>query len=1010
MIAAAHKMHWSAAYVGAHVDCWGAVRKVWEGEFSETLPIDSGAVFEPIEAKDAREFDLVVFNLAGIDDHVGIICGKGIMLHSPAGAVLVEPYATGRWKLRIIGYYRFSQSLPLPVAPIEVSPDFLNVAVLSFFNPGHGRVQRLMPPGLSLSEVIRGVLPGISEEQRSRLGVSIGSVEYDYASWGAVFPFPGAVITIKPIPGAFPFRTFLSLAIIVASVAAGQYYGPILAASVLGPAAASGTAASISSALITAGLAIAGTTLVNALIPNRADREDSPVFAATGWHNEPRPYGTIPAVLGKHRQAPPYAAFPYMQVGFGGLLYLHGLFVHGIGQHVLSDHRFGDTPVDEFDPTTIEQEHREGLPGDAPVSLYPHQVVPTASMGVNLPHFTPIVRLTARDAEEIEIIYGHPRGLIDFDSDGDPINTEVHIVIRQRLVGSGVWENVDTIITGADRKTAFFGSYRWTPAVRGQYEVELTMHPIDFDDDTTICDTQWLELYAHRPEYPLNCEFPLAVTAFRVKASEQLQGTIDTYNCIASRVAPDWDGANWVEQETDNPVSLARWALQGAANAKPSPDEKIELSEFEEAAEYATVKGLHYNRVHDFQESLPDALTDILAAARSTPRRVNKTWGIVTDKPQTIVAAHITPRNGWEIETSRTAERLPDAYTVNFKDRDGGYEQRQRIVPFPGKTEEECELFEAIDLPGLVTAEEVWMGARWKQYQVLHRRKTYRAAVGWDGISFGRGALARMDDTLNRKTVSALVRSVTGSTVELDERVTMEEGGSYEIRFRHLPDEDDEGADPPPAESIVRTVTTIPGKSNAIYLSGAGTVPKVDALVIFGETGSSGRDLIVTRIERGDNDTARLTLQAHAPEIETLMDAEVAPDWDGRVGEILNTPEQVAPDNVAGSYVFEVRHEVVAFIKANFDAVTGAYGYELQWREVAGDGVIGSVNGTASSLELISKMTSQSKIYEIRVRAVGAPFSSWVTVPDVSIFDFGVDGDDNPLWAADDDSLVAMNI
>ena len=53
--------------------------------------------------------------------------------------------------------------------------------------------------------------------------------------------------------------------------------------------------------------------------------------------------------------------------------------------------------------------------------------------------------------------------------------------------------------------------------------------------------------------------------ALRIKASNQLSGSLDSFNAIAHRYAPDWDGSTWVDALTRNPASAYAAALTGPA-------------------------------------------------------------------------------------------------------------------------------------------------------------------------------------------------------------------------------------------------------------------------------------------------------------------------------------------------------------------------------------------------------------------------------------------------------------
>lgn len=131
---AAIPRHWSSALIGipwadkgrtrAGVDCWGLVVAAFATR-SVTLP---GYEEHYTDAKERDEcaallrranewpwrqveiewpWDIVIFRRAGMESHIGVVVEPGQMLHiSEGGTSCIESYRTGRWKPRIVGFYR----------------------------------------------------------------------------------------------------------------------------------------------------------------------------------------------------------------------------------------------------------------------------------------------------------------------------------------------------------------------------------------------------------------------------------------------------------------------------------------------------------------------------------------------------------------------------------------------------------------------------------------------------------------------------------------------------------------------------------------------------------------------------------------------------------------------------------------------------------------------------------------------------------------------------------------
>jgi cell wall-associated NlpC family hydrolase len=127
---------WVSSYVGIPwldrgrtrdgADCWGNARIVYEEEAGIVLPsyderypsaveraeiaaIVAGAAASPDwrRVEEPRDIDMLVFRQGRHDCHVGVCCGRGMMLHVSIGtASRVERWHEGYWRPRLMGIYR----------------------------------------------------------------------------------------------------------------------------------------------------------------------------------------------------------------------------------------------------------------------------------------------------------------------------------------------------------------------------------------------------------------------------------------------------------------------------------------------------------------------------------------------------------------------------------------------------------------------------------------------------------------------------------------------------------------------------------------------------------------------------------------------------------------------------------------------------------------------------------------------------------------------------------------
>lgn len=113
------------------VDCWGLVRLVYEDHlgiilpsldfYEDTLDFDkippivddyrNSEHWTQIIPGQEREFDVLVFKMMGVPMHVGVVIGRGEMLHSQKGCgTHVSNYVNEQeWSRRLVGIYRHAK-------------------------------------------------------------------------------------------------------------------------------------------------------------------------------------------------------------------------------------------------------------------------------------------------------------------------------------------------------------------------------------------------------------------------------------------------------------------------------------------------------------------------------------------------------------------------------------------------------------------------------------------------------------------------------------------------------------------------------------------------------------------------------------------------------------------------------------------------------------------------------------------------------------------------------------
>ncbi|WP_411034543.1 hypothetical protein [Shinella sp. BYT-45] len=801
------------------------------------------------------------------------------------------------------------------------------MTIMPAFDPAEARIRFSVPHGATIAEILRIGMSAMPPAERIRVDLvsDRGVCFVDRAVWRHVRPHAGVHVVVRVIPGGSSMRSVLSLMV---SVAAAALAGPV--AGLLNVTSAFGKA------VIGAGLMMAGGLLLNALFPQQGEKKEKPNYVISGWQNEFSPDSQVPLVLGKVRYAPRYAARTYTEV-VGDRLYLRTIFLEGYGPVVRSEPRIGRTDLSKFDE--IEEETPTGLPEDPPLTLYATQVL-EESIGTELVRERerddygefvgpfvekPISRFTARDATAATIILIFENGLNR--RDGDKVKSRaLDLKFEMRLVGEEEYTYLGTLTPNEKKTVPFFRAVTFDHPVRGHYEYRIT-RTSDNSDDANISDkVKWFALQSHRPEYPINFPRPLALRAMRVRATDQLNGTLDTFNEVLSSPARDWDGAAWVARETRNPAALAVHVLTGHWCPKPAADGEIDWPVFEEWHEECTEKNLAFNRVIDFDAGLDEVLAMVGAAGRGAVWWDGEKWTVTMDRKRTFVVDHISTRNASNIRWSTTYFEPPDGHRVTFLDETNDYEEGERVVPWPADVRYETkadmladlsprhkaraevyadpveannayyrkdgrsgegswqdaplDVVEATDLPGVTNPDQIWLEMRRLQYERMYRNTVYTATQPGSVRRAAPGDMVMLArDVLVRAMHAGRVTAVAGRRIEVDAIFVMEEGQDYAIRWRRYTGDDDTVG-----ESILRQIKTIAGENRAVTLVGTGEVPGVGDLIHFGPMAQESIPVIVAGIDRGEDNASILQMLPAADEMHDRLAAEVPPPWNGRVG------------------------------------------------------------------------------------------------------------------------------
>lgn len=415
---------------------------------------------------------------------------------------------------------------------------------------------------------------------------------------------------------------------------------------------------------------------------------------------------------------------------------------------------------------------------------------------------------------------------------------------------------------------------------KGQYDVRVRRISSDTNSDQIFDQTVWTALRSIKNEAPVH-RSGLALVAMRIKATDQLNGVVDQFNCIAQSIVPDWNGSTWIEQATSNPASLYRHVLQGSANARALDDDRINLDKLADWHEDCAEAGREFNYSVDRAKPVALVLDDIAAAGRAARAIIDGKWTVIQDKLQIVPRQHFTPRNSYGFQGERVFSDLPHGFRVRFLNRHKGWQPDEIIVYDDGYDENNATKFEGLEPVGITDPDHAWKDGRYHIATARLRPETFSFNSDVEHIVCTRGDLIRLThDVMLVGLGSGRIKSVIddGASItgfNVDETFVMQSGKDYSVQIRTAG-----------GSFLSLPVNTIAGSTNSVTLKTPYDLGDWDGgagdLIVFGITGKVSMDCIVRSIEPQSNLSARITCVPAAPEIHDADQGNI-PAYDSKV-------------------------------------------------------------------------------------------------------------------------------
>lgn len=631
--------------------------------------------------------------------------------------------------------------------------------------------------------------------------------------------------------------------------------------------------------------------------------------AITGARNTSNPWGSIPVILGTHKITPYYAARPYTEISGtdGQTQYLNQLFCIGYKELSVKNIKIGENLV-----ASNSADVRNGFISvngiytDVTLELYQNGTLPSKwsksviedSVSINAKYNKENWRTTPANTTKIVVEITLPQGLFKYKDDGTKTTNSVTVEIKYRVSGSGTaWTSCTSIGTlNITKNLTETLRYRFEVSVpKGKYDVGVKRTKADEGPDSkAVSTTYWSIMQSWQDLAPVSSSIAskIVLLGIRIKATDQLQGVIDTLNCEASSVVRL--GTNWTSSGiSSNPADLFVHVLTQAANARPIPDEKVDWGAINAWRNTCTTKGWKCDAVITSGERLSDILNKIAKTGRASLNLRDGYYGVVVDEPKTTIVQHFTPKNVKSFSWSKSYASVPHGLRIRFLSKTDDYKISERKVFADGYSEANATEYEKVDMWGMTDPELIYKHGRYTLAVMILRPEMYTIETDPEGIICEKGDLVLVShDAISVGIQSGRIISVIddGTFVTefiLDEQITMEAGKQYAIRVRKFD-----------GTSILYQLNTIEGTRNSVTLTTPiliASKPGVGDLYTFGELGTETMRCIVVGFEPTSDYGVKLYLTAEAPEVHTA-DSGTIPDYDPL---ITRSPDDVELDELS---------------------------------------------------------------------------------------------------------------
>lgn len=449
-------------------------------------------------------------------------------------------------------------------------------------------------------------------------------------------------------------------------------------------------------------------------------------------------------------------------------------------------------------------------------------------------------------------------------------------------------------VTLTGKTTApLYATVKFKPIEVSQYKIRIT-RKVSYSTATyrTFDKMSLVNLSTRFDRTPIITDKRHVFLEVRIRATNQLNGSISNLSAVADSVLDVWDGSAWVKQKTNNPAWVYCDLLTGIVNKKPLSKDRLHIDSIVEWAEFceeipATPPSFEEdyqmprftcNFVLDFDTTLQSIVSSVTNAAQASLNVIDGKYGVLVDKLKTVPVQIFTPRNSWGFSSTRNYAETPHALKIRYIDPSLNWEVTEATVYDPDYDEETATEIDELSSFACTSNEQAIRFGRYMMAQSKLRRENITISVDFEHLVCTRGDFVQItQDVMRVGGRPARVKSVNGSIIKIDDAIdTLPVDYGYVYR----------GVDG------IQTSTLTVIDSDEFELDGE--VPEVGDLIVIGEVGQIVMDCLVKAISPNSDLSATLHLVEKADEIYDAESSDVPPVYNpqinSNVDSVLATP------------------------------------------------------------------------------------------------------------------------